>query len=179
MANIRIGGDPSGITSEEWLAAPGLTEHDGDGQAAFGGLLILRVHFLGCERHRADGRVKVDPAVGRNLVARDHKARPRLDRAERTPFDTGNLYVPGNRVAGHPKVSLERGFSGIRHHLMAKIARLSDQSGAHGGRDTDLRLAAPFRSGEGGVVFAEITNRRSCEQSLPNFLLWQLPAALT
>ena len=73
---------------------------------------------------------------------------------------------------------LERGFSGIRHHLMAKVARLGDQSGAHSGCDTDLRLAAAFRSGESGVVFTQIADRRSRQQSIPKFLLRQLTAAL-
>ena len=57
--------------------------------------------------------------------------------------------------------------------------RLCDQSGAHGGCDTDLRLAPAFCSGECGVVFAEIAYRRRREQSVANFFLRQLPATLT
>ena len=156
-----------------------LAEHQGDRQTAFGGLLVLRVHFLGCQRHRVDGRVEVDATVGWDLVARDHESRPRLDGAERATLDTGDLHETRNRVTGHPQVMLERGFRGVCHHLMAEVARLGDQCGAHGGRYTDLRLAAAFRSGESGVVFAEIADRRSREQSVPEFLLRQLPAAFT
>src|SRR4051812_4956281 len=156
-----------------------LAEHQGDGQPSFGGLLVFRVHFPGCERHRVYGRIEVNPAVSGDLVARDHKAGPCLDCAERATFDAGNLHEPGNGIAGHPKVMFERRFSGVRHYLMAKVARLGYQSSTHGGRDTDLRLAAAFRSGKGGVVFAEIADRRGCEQSVPEFLLRQVPAALT
>ena len=66
---------------------------------------------------------------------------------------------------------LECGFSGIRHHLMAKIARLGDQSRAHRRGDTDLCLATAFRSGESGIVFTQIADRRSRQQPFAEFLL--------
>jgi hypothetical protein len=45
--------------------------------------------------------------------------------------------------------------------------RLGDQA-AHGGRDTDFRLAAAFRSERWRCV-CRIADRRSREQSVPGF----------
>ena len=65
-----------------------------------------------------DRRVEVDAAVGRDLVARDHEAGPRLDRAERAALDAGHLHVAGDRVAGHAEVMLQRRLGGVGDHLV-------------------------------------------------------------
>src|SRR5204863_2062621 len=53
-------------------------ESDGNGQASLRGLLVLAVHFLRGQRHRVDGGVEVQAAVGRDLVARDQEPGPGL-----------------------------------------------------------------------------------------------------
>ena len=82
-----------------------------------GGLLVLRVHLLRGQRHRVHRRVEVHAAVGRDLVAGDHEARPRLDGAERAALDARHLHEAGDRVAGHAQVVLQRRLGGVGHHL--------------------------------------------------------------
>jgi len=42
-------------------------EYQRNCQAAFGGFFVLGIHLFGRERHRLDGCVEVDPAVGGDL----------------------------------------------------------------------------------------------------------------
>ena len=81
-------------------------EHQGNRQAAFRRFLVLGVHLLGGQRHGADGRIEVHATIGRDLVAGDHEARPRLDRAERAAFDARDLHEARHRIARHPEVML-------------------------------------------------------------------------
>ena len=63
-----------------------------------------------------DGRVEVDAVPGRDLVAGDRVGGPGLDGPECAPLDTRHLHVPGDRVAGHAEVMLQRRLGGILDH---------------------------------------------------------------
>src|SRR5207247_1185720 len=102
----------------------------------------LRVHLLGGKGHGGDGGVEVDAAVLGDLVAGDHVAGPRLDRAEGAALDAGDLDEAGNGVAGEAKVVLKGGIGGVGDDDVGLVVGLGDEGGGHGGRDTDLGLAA-------------------------------------
>src|SRR5262245_26247204 len=50
-------------------------ENDGNREPSFRRLLVLRVHFLGLERHRRHGGIEVEAPVHGDLVARDQESR--------------------------------------------------------------------------------------------------------
>ena len=65
---------------------------------------------------------------GRDLVARDHEAGPRLDRAERAALDARHLHEAGDRIAGHAEVVLQRRLRGVGDDLVAEVVRLRDEA---------------------------------------------------
>ena len=136
--------------------------------------LVLRVHFLGGERHRCHRRVEVHAAVGGDFIAGDHEAGPRLDRAKRTSFDARDLHETGDRVARHPEVMLQRRFRGVRHHLMVEVVSLRDERGAHRRGHADFSLTAALGARQRRIVFAQIPNGRGGEESVADLLLRQL-----
>ena len=137
---------------------------------------MLRVHLLRGQRHRGDGRVEIDAAVGRDLVARDHETGPRLDRAECAPLDAWHLHEAGDRIAGHAEVMLQRRLGGVGDHLMAEVVRLCDERRAHSRRDADLRLAAAFGA-RASRCACTVADRRGGEESIADLVLRQIAAA--
>src|SRR5687767_8057052 len=84
-----------------WPPTPCLAsaEDHRDGEAAFGGFLIFRVHLARGQRHRVNRRVEIHPAVRRYLIAGDEIAGPGLDCAEGAAFDTWDLDEASDRIA--------------------------------------------------------------------------------
>lgn len=87
---------------------PRSAKHHGKSQSGFAGFLVLAVHLPGGLGQRQDALVETDTMSGLDLIAGDRVSGPRLDGAERTSLDAWHLHVTGDRVAGHPKVMLQR-----------------------------------------------------------------------
>ena len=113
-----------------------------------------------------DGGVEIDAAIRRDLVARDHEAGPRLDRAERAALDARHLDEAGHRIARHAEVVLQRRLRRVGDDLMIEVVRLRDERRAHRRRHADLRLAAAFRARQRRVVLAQVADRRRREEAV-------------
>src|SRR5437879_2313875 len=96
------------VTSRDLSTTAGSAEGDRKGKPGFAGFLVLAVHLLGGLSHRGDRLIEADAMVVCDLIAGDGPGGPRLDSAERASFDARDLYVPGDRVARHPQVMLQR-----------------------------------------------------------------------
>src|SRR4029077_1067883 len=113
VASWRAG---ESVTSREPSTTAGSAEGDRKGKPGFAGLLVLAVHVLGGLGHRGDRLVETDAMVVCDLIAGDGPGGPRLDGAERAPFDARDLHVPGDGIAGHPEMMLERRLCGVLDH---------------------------------------------------------------
>ena len=56
---------------------------------------------------------KLDAMPRFDLVAGDRVGGPGLDGAERAPLDARNLHEPGDRIAGHAQMMLQRRLRGV------------------------------------------------------------------
>src|SRR6476620_2757098 len=83
-------------------------EHYREGETRLAGFLVLAVHLFGGLSQGDHGFVEIDAVPGRDLVAGDRVGGPGLDCPERAPLDARHLHVPGDRVAGHAQVMLQR-----------------------------------------------------------------------